>query len=70
MRKGESPLASNEAPGNALPQAAAALERIASPLHRLRVLLHLELAHCYIAEDVLVTADKQVQRQRWKSRES
>ncbi|KAK3266243.1 hypothetical protein CYMTET_25118, partial [Cymbomonas tetramitiformis] len=37
-----------------------ALENIASPLHRLRVLMHLELAWCYMAEDMLTKADKQV----------
>mmetsp|Transcript_28006 Transcript_28006/g.68923 ORF Transcript_28006/g.68923 Transcript_28006/m.68923 type:complete len:2443 (+) Transcript_28006:56-7384(+) len=40
--------------------ATSALESVGSSLNRLRTALHLELAHCYVAEDMLVQAGVQV----------
>ena len=42
--------------------AARALEVISSPLHRLRVQLHLEAAKCDAAEDSLIKASQEVQK--------
>jgi tetratricopeptide (TPR) repeat protein len=42
--------------------ATSALESVGSPLNRLRTALHLELAYCYVAEDMLAQANIQVSK--------